>query len=29
MAYAASAASSSIKDATVRDLVTVNKFIKF
>ena len=28
MAYAASVISSSIKDATVRDLVSVNKFIK-
>ena len=28
MAYAASVVSSSIKDATVRDLVMVNKFIK-
>ena len=28
MAYAASAVSSSIKDATVRNLVTANKFIK-
>ena len=28
MAYAACVISSSIKDATVRDLVTVNKFIK-
>ena len=28
MAYAASVVSSSIKDATVRDLVTVNKFIE-
>ena len=28
MPYAASVVSSSIKDATVRDLVTANKFIK-
>ena len=28
MAYVASVISSSIKDATVRDLVTTNKFIK-
>ena len=28
MAYAASAVSSSIKDATVRDLIRANKFIK-
>ena len=28
MAYAASFVNSSIKDATVRDLVTANKFIK-
>ena len=28
MAYAASVASSSVKDATVRDLVMANKFIK-
>ena len=28
MAYAASVVSSSIKDATVRDIITTNKFIK-
>ena len=28
MAYAASAVSSSIKDDTVRDIITPNKFIK-
>ena len=28
MAYAASVVSSSIKDATVRDIITANKFIK-